>query len=196
MASVALYWVPLGAGGRFVKLNGAIYERVCAIRERRPAQRLFHSALEVRIDDDTYAIELCPEVRGEHGRVAGGPVGSRWAGRLRIFRYEARCWRGGEIPDIAYAIGGPRIVSSDPDVALALIDLVPRIPTPVWGRDEFGAGEMWNSNSVIAWLLVSAGVEVNELVPPDGGRAPGWDAGVAVARGSAQSGQSEMSPSS
>ena len=34
-----------------------------------------------------------------------------------------------------------------------LLDLVPSVPTVVWGRDEFGAGVMWNSNSVTAWLL-------------------------------------------
>jgi hypothetical protein len=41
---------------------------------------------------------------------------------------------------------------------------------------------MWNSNSLIAWLLVSAGVEIGQVSLPAGGRAPGWDAGVAVAR--------------
>jgi hypothetical protein len=41
---------------------------------------------------------------------------------------------------------------------------------------------MWNSNSVIAWVLATAGVDVDAVRPPDGGRAPGWDAGVAVAR--------------
>jgi hypothetical protein len=41
---------------------------------------------------------------------------------------------------------------------------------------------MWNSNSLIAWLLVRAGgIEVDELAPPPGGRAPGWTAGLVVA---------------
>ncbi len=56
------------------------------------------------------------------------------------------------------------------------------MPTPVWGRDEIGAGEMWNSNSLISWLIVRAGLDVDTVHPPAGGRAPGWDAGVIVAR--------------
>jgi hypothetical protein len=58
---------------------------------------------------------------------------------------------------------------------------VPTVPTPVWGRDEFGAGEMWNSNSVTAWLLARAGIDTTDLAPPNGGRAPGWNAGLVVA---------------
>jgi hypothetical protein len=34
----------------------------------------------------------------ERGVVAEGPVGARWAGRFRIFRYEIRLWPGGHIP--------------------------------------------------------------------------------------------------
>jgi hypothetical protein len=58
---------------------------------------------------------------------------------------------------------------------------VPAVPTPVWGRDELAAGEMWNSNSVVAWVLAHSGIEVAEVRSPGQGRAPGWNAGVAVA---------------
>jgi hypothetical protein len=44
---------------------------------------------------------------------------------------------------------------------------------------------MWNSNSVVAWILVRAGVDVTAVQPPEGGRAPGWVAGVIAARGEA-----------
>jgi hypothetical protein len=37
---------------------------------------------------------------------------------------------------------------------------------------------MWNSNSVIAWLLAAAGLPAGELTPPRHGRAPGWHAGL------------------
>jgi hypothetical protein len=57
------------------------------------------------------------------------------------------------------------------------------VPRPVWGRDELKAGEMWNSNSVIAWLIASAGLTTETLRPPPHGRAPGWLSGLAVARG-------------
>jgi hypothetical protein len=41
---------------------------------------------------------------------------------------------------------------------------------------------MWNSNSMIAWLIATAGLPAELLRPPPGGRAPGWDAGLEVAR--------------
>jgi hypothetical protein len=41
---------------------------------------------------------------------------------------------------------------------------------------------MWNSNSVVAWLVVRAGLPVESVRLPENGRAPGWDAGVVVAR--------------
>jgi hypothetical protein len=114
--------------------------------------------------------------------VAEGPVGSRWAGRARLFRYEVRCWRGGSIPDVDEAVDSPRLLSSDPAVAQRVLDLVPQVPTAVWGRDELGAGEMWNSYSTIAWVLARAGLCAESIEPPAGGRAPGWRAGLVVAR--------------
>jgi hypothetical protein len=56
------------------------------------------------------------------------------------------------------------------------------VPTPVWGRDELDAGEMWNSNSLISWLIARNGLDAEAIKPPVGGRAPGWDAGLVVAR--------------
>ena len=41
---------------------------------------------------------------------------------------------------------------------------------------------MWNSNAIIAWLLVTAGIDAGAIAPPPGGRAPGWRAGIAVAK--------------
>jgi hypothetical protein len=62
-----------------------------------------------------------------------------------------------------------------------VLELVPAFPTRTWGRDELAAGEMWNSNSLTSWLLAGSGHQVDGLVPPDGGRAPGWAAGLVVA---------------
>jgi hypothetical protein len=73
-------------------------------------------------------------------------------------------------------------LSSDPLVARWLLDLVVSVPTPVYGRDELWAGEMWNSNSMIARLIATAGVLTRLVRPPTRGRAPGWDAGLEVAR--------------
>lgn len=183
-AAVDLWWLPLGAGGHSVRLNGRTYEAWVAWRERRPALDLYHAALEVDAGDGTVTIEVAPVPRGapgERGAVAGGPVGARWAGRLRLFRYEVRRWPGGTIPDLAEAVASPQRLSGDPATARALLALVPEVPTPVWGRDELGAGEMWNSNSVVAWLIARSGIAPGLARLPDGGRAPGWDAGLAVA---------------
>jgi hypothetical protein len=117
----------------------------------------------------------------ERGVVAEGPVGWRPAGRLRLFRYEIRRWRDGTIPDLSSAVQSPVRLSSEPALVNRALAVVPSVPTPVWGRDELGAGEMWNSNSVIAWVLTRIGLNTNAGQPPNQGRAPGWDAGVTVA---------------
>jgi len=184
-AGVDLYWLPLGAGGHFVRLNGRIYEAVAARLARRPALDLYHSALEVHLPEGRFVIESAP-IRAsdgpERGVVGEGPVGSRWAGWLRIFRYELRCWRNGRIPDVSEAVESPRRLTDDPERARKLLELAPSLPTPVWGRDELHAGEMWNSNSIIAWLIARSGLDTEAIQPPHGGRAPGWNAGLIVAQ--------------
>jgi hypothetical protein len=183
--SVDLYWLPLGAGGHSVRLNGQIFEAVVARLERRSPCDLYHSALVVRVPEGEFVIEQAPVRRGagsERGVVAEGAVGTRWASRCRIFRYELRRRRNGVIPDVAEARESPRRVTDDPGLSRRLLDLVPFIPTPVWGRDELGAGEMWNSNSFISWLIASSGLDAESIHVPAGGRAPGWRAGLVVAR--------------
>jgi hypothetical protein len=185
VSSVDLYWLPLGAGGHFVRLNGRAYEALAARLARRARCDLYHSALEVRVPEGRFVIEMTP-VRpsdgADRGVVAQGPVGSRPLGRLRLFRYEVRRWRDGAIPDVAEAVDSPRRLSGDPGRARGLLELVPRVPTPVWGRDELRTGDMWNSNSLVSWLIVRGGIDLAAASPPLGGRAPGWDAGLAVAR--------------
>lgn len=184
-ASIDLYWLPLGAGGHSVRLNGRIYEAVAARLGQRPVSDLYHSALEVQVPEGRFVIEQAPVRIGEgaeRGVVAEGPVGSRWAGHFRIFRYGVRRWRDGIIPDVAEAVESPQRLSDDLQRARRLLALVPSVPTPVWGRDELRAGEMWNSNSIIAWLVARAGLAADAIVPPLGGRAPGWSAGLLVAR--------------
>ena len=185
MPSVDLYWLPLGAGGHFVRLNGRLYEALAARLERRPACELYHSSLQVEVPEGTFVIEQAPVhdwSGNERGVVAEGAVGARWAGRFRIFRYEIRLWRGGHIPDVAEAVDSPQRLTDDVALAQRLLELVPEVPTPVWGRDELEAGEMWNSNSVIAWVIARSGLDAESIQPPRLGRAPGWRAGLVVAR--------------
>ena len=183
--AVDLYWLPLGAGWHFVRRNGRVFEALAALIERRQRYDLYHSALEVRVGKDMFVVEMMP-VRdphgSQHGRVSGGAVGSRWLRGWRMFRYEIRRWRDGQIPDVAEAVESPQRLTDDEDCGRRLLDLVPTVPTPVWGRDEFDTGDMWNSNSVTSWLIARSGIETGAIHPPAGGRAPGWQAGLTTAR--------------
>jgi hypothetical protein len=182
---ICLFWLPLGSGGAgLVRMNGRMFEAVQARAQKRPALDLYHAALEVRLQDARFVIEMAPAWGRDHGQpgvVSQGPVGLRWLGRSRFFRYEVRRWRDGRIPDLGEAVGGPHLVSDDPSVAQAVLDLVPCFPTGTWGRDEYRTGDMWNSNSLVAWLLARGGVDTAAVAPPPHGRAPGWSAGLVVA---------------
>lgn len=184
-ARVNLYWLPLGAGGRSVRVNGLVFERLSAVLARRAAGHLYHSALSIEHGRSRHVSEMAPAFphpAEERGQVLTGPVGAGWAGRLAIFRYEVRCWEDGSIPDLEEAVDSPRCLSERPDVAADLIAEVRNLPALTWGRDERDLGEMWNSNSVISWLLEIRGLKASKINPPAGGRAPGWRAGVEAAR--------------
>jgi hypothetical protein len=184
-AAVDLYWIPLGAGGRVVRLNGKLYEAIKALADRRPRYALYHTALDISVPVGRFVIESAPirDDRGpQRGVVVEGPVGTRWLGRFRLFRYEIRLWLGGTIPDASEAVSSPVRVSNDVATAERIVELVPSVPILVWGRDEVRTGDMWNSNSLTSWLLARGGVETSTLQPPVGGRAPGWQAGLALAR--------------
>jgi hypothetical protein len=102
LPAVHLLWIPLGAGARVVRTSGTVYEAVSALTHRRRPCALYHSALEVVVPEGRFTIEMTP-IPDHHGQrrgaVAEGAVGTRWAGRLRVFRYEIRRWRDGVIPD-------------------------------------------------------------------------------------------------
>ncbi len=179
-AAVDLYWIPLGAGGHCVKRVGRVHAAL-----HRSRRDLYHAALLVELDGDRHTVELAPSPDAHEqsrGVVATGAVGSRRLAKLRLFRYEVRCWRGGSIPDLQYAVGGSTRLSSDHQQARRVLDCVAKAPTPVRGRDELHTGEMWNSNSVISWVIATAGLPADRLAPPAGGRAPGWRAGLAAVK--------------
>lgn len=185
-ARVRLHWIPLGAGDntRCVRVNGRIFEVLQAAYEHRPRCDIYHSALEIRLADVDYTIEMGPawgNLTDARGVVGTGPVGMPILGTSRFFRYEVRCWRGGTIPDLAYAVGAPIDLDTNAERAQLLLDLVPRFPRATWGRDELCTGDMWNSNSLISWLLLMSGHDIVEASLPDQGRAPGWSAGIEVA---------------
>jgi len=182
--SVDLYWIPLGAGARSVRLNGIVFEAIAAALQRRSRRGIYHSALRITLPSGIYMVEMTPipDACGiERGVVAEGPVGVPTAGRLRLLRYEIRRWRDGVVPDLDHAVSSPIRVSDDLATAQRIFDLVPAVPRATWGRDQLHAGEMWTCNSVISWALAMGGIDVGSLSLPVNGRAPGWDAGDAVA---------------
>lgn len=186
--AVDLLWIPLGAGASvpIVAWNGRLYEALQSARERRPRAQLFHAALEILLDGHAHVVEMTPawgQAHSSAGAVSSGPVGLRALGRSRLFRYEVHCWRDGVIPDRGFAVGGATRLSEDRRHAERILARAASAPCHVWGRDELGAGEMWNSNSLVAWLLADASVPLDGVRPPAGGRAPGWAAGIAAATG-------------
>ena len=197
-AAIDLYWLPLGAGGHSVRVNGTVFEWFAARLEHRDRCDLYHSALRVYVPEGRFVVEQAP-AWGEGSRrgvVAQGAVGSRALGHFRLFRYEVRSWREGIIPDIAEAVESPRRLTDKPECAQRLLEFARQVPTPVWGRDELGTGEMWNSNSTISWLLATSGLDVESISLPLRGRAPGWNAGIMIARRQQAAGSERTKPAS
>jgi hypothetical protein len=168
--AVELSWIPLGAGGHCVRFNGRVFEAVQARRGHRVRRDIYHATLGITTAASHFVIELAP--------AQAPPAQARG---LRWFRYEVRCWEGGTIPDITEAVE-TRVVSTNSETAQQILDQIRLVPSLVWGRDEMGAGEMWNSNSVVSWVLVRSGIDAAVMPLPARGCAPGWDAGILVAR--------------
>ena len=181
--SVDLLWIPLGAGQRVVRISGRLFEALCALVQRRPPRDLYHSALIVarsrralRRRDDAD-----PDQHGERrGVVAEGPVGTRYAARCRLFRYEIHRWHDGVIPDEGDAVSTIR-VTTDLASAQRLLDLVPRCPRPSGDGTSSTPARCGTRTRSPVWLLASAAIDIEQIGPPPHGRAPGWCAGAVVA---------------
>lgn len=182
-ARVVLWWIPVGAGGHLVRHTSRWWELVHAGLAHRRPRRLFHAALEVFVDGDRFVIEMAPAWAGspthDRGVVATGPVGLRFLGHSRLFRYEVRCWRSGTISDRRWAEGRTE-TAIDPGAARALLDRVAQVPALTWGRTVGSGGDMWNSNSLVAWLVGGGVLGTADQLPPRDGWAPGWEAGREV----------------
>ena len=177
--AVELIWLPLGAGGSCVRWSGRAYEVLTATLARRQAVPIFHAALRI----GTHVIEVGPIRDGDgagRGVTVEGPVGTRLAGRLRLFLYEVRCWPDGVIDDLRFA-AAMSVLDATESQARRVLELTAEVPVLTWGRDERGTGDMWNSNSVVSWLLARAGIRTAGIRPPLPGRAPGWHAGLQLA---------------
>jgi hypothetical protein len=145
VARIELWWLPLGAGGWFVRLNGRVYEAAHALLERRRPLDLYHSALVVWVPEGRFVVESCwpiPDGDGVRARgvVVEGPVARELIARVRVFRYEVRRWRDGIIADAGAAVASPQLLSGDLAQASRLLELVAELPSPVWGRDGSAPG--------------------------------------------------------
>ncbi|MFD3789931.1 hypothetical protein [Streptomyces cyaneofuscatus] len=129
--SAALWWLPVGAGGRVVVRTSRWWETLTARREHREPQPLFHAALEVLSDGRRLINEMGPawgQSSPSRGVVATGPVGWEALGRWRLFRYEVRCWPEGLLPDRGLAVGAPQQIALTPDGARSLLARVSTAP--------------------------------------------------------------------
>ena len=184
VATVVVYWIPLGAGvvgcpHQRQAVRGGVGDppRARTCRSTTPPSRS-----RSRKDASSSRWHPWPTLTAsaaapsEQGRSVPGGRGGCGSFATRSAAGATACF---QTPPLLSVV--PSSWPRTPRVARRLIELVPTVPTPTWGRDELSTGEMWNSNSVTSWLLARSGVEVGGLGPPDGGRGPGWDAGLAVA---------------
>ncbi len=181
--AIELYWIPVAAGtSRFQRASLRCWEAFEAARARRARAILYHSALKLRCSSgETSTLELTPAfLKSTVPAIATGPVGIHAAGRLRLFRYQLLCLPTERLPDEEWA-GSPVQLAGDCATVDRVFELMPQIPRHVWGRRVRGTREMWTSDSVVSWLLIEAGIDLSSIAPPAGGRAPGWDAGIALA---------------
>ena len=178
---VDILWMPVAAGtGSRVRLwSLAAWEAADAFAHRRKRASLYHSALKVRTATGTnFTVELTPVFGFEPTAPAmTGPVGFRWADRFRLFRYQMRCIRAETLPDEAWAFSTSRL-SSDCSLADRIVLAAGDVPPLTWGRRPRGCSEMWTSDSAISWLLRRVGIDAAAIKIPEGGRAPGWQAGL------------------
>ena len=179
-----LYWLPVGAGKLSPprKWSLWLWEAADAALHRRPRKQLLHAGLKIRTPDAvTRTIELMPDfLPGSEAPAITGPVGVRWAGRWKYFRYRLACEAVERLPDEEFAVE-PATLLGDGEVARRLLGLAAETPAFTWGRRAAGTHEMWTSDSAISWLLLRAGIALDGVAPPAYGRAPGWSAGVELA---------------
>ena len=85
---------------------------------------------------------LCGGLVEEHRRARDDDAATRRSQRRRP-RVVDHVQERRDVPDVrGEPVGGARRLTTDPRAARRLLDLVPAVPTPVWGRDELHAGEM------------------------------------------------------
>lgn len=180
---VRLYWVPVG-GTSITDVLDFIANRLI---DNPDGKTIYHSALEIQFPEGgecrRFVIELTEseDDPAEKARV-GETVEHNIFGP---FNYTIRLFRNGEVEDQVNA-QAPITLSNDCRIASNIAALVAaeEVPDLDYGEKigtRSGATDRWTSNSVISWLLQRTGLNPGGIFPPDGGIAPGWDAGLSHA---------------
>jgi hypothetical protein len=182
---VDLFWLPVGAGELSPPRKWSLraWEALDAAVHRRQRKDLVHGALKVADPSGTvYTVELTPDFKSDpQVAVMTGPVGLRFLGRWRWFRYRMAVQTVERLPDEEWAVVPP-LRLGDGAMAQRILELAPKVPANTWGLRAKGTPEMWTSDSAISWLLIRAGISLEGVGPPAGSRAPGWSSGLAAAR--------------
>ncbi|MGE5595432.1 MAG: hypothetical protein ACM3S1_05290 [Hyphomicrobiales bacterium] len=181
-ATVTLYWLPVGAGTHFQRSSLRVYAAFEALVARRRPVEFLHAGLKLAIDGRRYTLELTPVPRRQPvAPLVSGAVGSAWAGRLRLFRYQLICLESERLPDEEYVVGEPIELAEDGGFAERVLARARIVPAHTWGRRVAGTTEMWTSDSAVSWLVTKAGIAAGDIAVPKGYRAPGCRAGACPA---------------
>ena len=185
-AAVELYWLPLGAGGHSVQVQRP--------RLRGPGRGARPAALDLISTTRHYASVSPREGSSSNRRlfpigvaanVASSSRGRSAADGLGDFAcFVTRSGSGlaARFPTSRRPLTARETTERRRDTGRRVLARAEEVPPLTWGRDEMRTGEMWNSNAVIAWVLSRSGIDAAQVMPPRGGRAPGWNAGLAVAQ--------------
>jgi hypothetical protein len=102
-----------------------------------------------------------PDARGAtRGVAVEGPVGSRRLTASALFAMRFGAGTRASSPISLKRVESPQGLITDENQAHRILELVPTVPPLLWGRDELGVGDMWNSNSVVSWLLARRGAAI------------------------------------
>lgn len=178
---VDLYWIPI-SGSSGTGMFGALGKLFVSNPENRD---LYHAALRIQLEDcSVYVIELEDYIDDEDERKAKGVVVDGEFDFIPLKNtYSIRRWRDGTIDDEGSA-PPPTRMSTDCVVAQKVYDQAAKVPpNDYWSNDPKWGESRWTSNSVVAWILQSAGLNVWPCPTPPNGLAPGWSAGLIEAGG-------------
>ena len=169
-SGIDLYWLPLGAGGHSVRLNGLVFEAIAArlAAPGPPTSTTRRSRSTCRRDGrDRAGAGVGRERRP--GRRRRGSVGTRAAGRFRLFRYEVRRWRDGVIPDLAEAVESPRRLSDDRDLRAAVARARAGVADASLGSRRAAHGRDVELELAHLLAVVRSGLDVDSIRLPRAG---------------------------